>query len=740
MKKQSINNQIFSLFLFFSLFISLPSYSQINFANVTTASKMDWWREARFGMFIHNGASTVRGKSEWGMNYDKVPVPTYLSLLSQFNPTPMDIEGWVKLAKEAGQKYIIYTTKHHDGFASFKSTDPLNVVDGTLYKKDIVDQLVVACRKHGMKFGFYYSQGQDWTHPGGAASGGYWDPTNQQGDFDTYFNNVALKQIKELCRRYPDVSVLWWDTPQNVTTARAQLIKNFTDSLPNIIHNDRMGGGLNQDFKTPELSVPDAGYPGYDWETCMTMNNHWGYYEGDYNFKSTSVLLRMLIDINSKGGNLLLNIGPDKNGVIPQGSVSALKAIGAWMSKNNESIYGTTLISNLTKTNLPWIGRVTGKTVNGVQKAFLHVFEYVPGSKLYLPITNAISKAYLLTDPTNLLVVERKTNFVNINLPVITPDSISTVVVVEYTGTITVPTGQVYNLTAKGSATINVNSATTTEKALTAVFADQLSNPITGRKIMAEVISGNDYLKMDGLTSKATDINGEATFAVKSGRFPGIASVKLSTDDGKSVTFKVNVAVNAGNCINVKVYSDATEPPVNNNVIKDSSFDLNFNNTYSALTTDLGWCSFTNFNVGEFVSTKMTETNGNHYFRCTTNIAKDDYNHALAQYTSKAIEPGKYKLTFRSKADAGGYYLKLSTKTATGVFLPTNLSESSNGITLDANRIYITPTTEWQNYSCVFDLNFTTADYIRVFFQFHNKGTYDIDDVQLIPYTPTAIN
>ncbi len=181
-------------------------------------------------------------------------------------------------------------------------------------------------------------------------------------------------------------------------------------------------------------------------------------------------------------------------------------------------------------------------------------------------------------------------------------------------------------------------------------------------------------------------------------------------------------------------------PPINTNVIKDSSFDLSFSNTYNPITTDLGWSSFANFKSGEFVSSKITETNGNNFYRCTTSIALDDYNHALSQHTSKAIDPGKYKLSFRSKADAGGYYLKLSTKTASGVFLPTNLSEASNGITLVANKIYITPTTDWLDYSCVFDLNFSTADYIRVFFQFHNKGTYDIDDVKLIPYTPTAFN
>jgi hypothetical protein len=182
------------------------------------------------------------------------------------------------------------------------------------------------------------------------------------------------------------------------------------------------------------------------------------------------------------------------------------------------------------------------------------------------------------------------------------------------------------------------------------------------------------------------------------------------------------------------------DTPVSSNLIKDSSFDLNFSNTYNPSTIELGWSSITNFNTGEFVSSKVSETNGNNFYRCTTSIAKDDFNHALAQFTSKEIAPGKYKLTFRSKADAGDFYLKLSTKNAVSTFLPTNLSEASNGITLIANKLYIAPTTEWQNYSCVFDLNFLITDYLRVFFQFPNKGTYDIDDVQLIPIATTAIN
>jgi|GEM_PF-3137219 len=544
------------IILNFLLCLVLVSNAQNTIEKATSLSKKDWWREAKFGMFIHYNPSTVYGKSEWGMLYDRVPVAQFKAKLAEFNPVQQDMESWVKLAQEAGQKYMVFTTKHHNGCANFKSADPFNVVDATAYKKDIVDQFVLACRKYGMKFGFYYSQAQDWSHPGGGitSTSTMWDAAGQTGNFDTYLATVALPQVKELCRRYPDVSILWWDTPVSMTAARAQPFKTFTDSLPNIIHCDRLGGSLNQDFKTPELNVPDAGYPGYDWETCMTMNNHWGYYEGDNKWKSSTELLRMLIDINSKGGNLLLNIGPDKLGVIPQPSINALKTMGAWMSKNGEAIYASTLISPLTKNNLPWSGRVTGKTVGGVQKIYLHVFDYIAGSALYVPITNTVTKAYLLTDPQNMLTLTQKTNCVMVNLPDIIPDSIATVVVLEYTGTLAVSSGTTFSLVASGNTTISVPTITTTADALKVIYKDQLGTVISGRKVTAEVTSGSDYVKIDGTSALATDINGEAAFSLKAGRFPGSATVKVTSEDGKVVTFTVSATMSSGGCIQLKGY------------------------------------------------------------------------------------------------------------------------------------------------------------------------------------------
>jgi len=242
---------------------------------------------------------------------------------------------------------------------------------------------------------------------------------------------------------------------------------------------------------------------------------------------------------------------------------------------------------------------------------------------------------------------------------------------------------------------------------------------------------------------------GDTAFAIDITQSSGWTQVKLN--DIKVENNNCIIGLNSVGAANqwlemdnvefVQTNGGVPETPISKNAIKDSSFNLNFTNTYNPTTSDFGWSSFANYKTGEFVSSKITEANGNNFYRCTTNIALDDYNHALSQYTSKILSPGKYKLTFRSKADAGSYYLKLSTFSSPGTFLPTNLTEASSGIELINNRIYISPTTEWQDYSCVFDLIFPSIDYIRVFFQFHNKGTYEIDDVQLVPYTPpTAIN
>src|SRR3954469_2243081 len=291
--------------------------------------RLEWFREAKYGLFIHWGlyalpAGEWNGKrspglGEWVMLRSAVPVKDYEKLATRFNPVKFNADEWVKLAKNAGMKYIVITSKHHDGFAMFKSNaSAFNIVDATPFKRDALKELAAACQKHGIKLGLYYSQAQDWHHPGGAARRGRWDPA-QEGDMTDYIKQIAVPQVKEILTNYGPIAVLWWDTPDNppfmMTRERADLLAPLLKLQPGIITNNRLGGGYMGDTETPENRVPATGYP-RDWEACMTMNGTWGFKSWDNNWKSPEQLLRNLIDIASKGGNYLLNVGPTPQGEI----------------------------------------------------------------------------------------------------------------------------------------------------------------------------------------------------------------------------------------------------------------------------------------------------------------------------------------------------------------------------------------------------------------------------------------
>ncbi len=400
------------------------------------ANKMAWWHEARFGMFIHWGiysvpagvyhGKEVPGIGEWIMSNAKIPVAEYKKYASQFNPVDFDADKWVKLAKDAGMRYIVITSKHHDGFAMFKSVDPFNVVDATPYKKDIIKAIAAACKKYGMHFGLYYSQAQDWTHPGGAACNGHWDPA-QNGSFDDYLTNVAIPQVKEILSKYHP-EILWWDTPCEMDSARAARFLPLIANYPNLIINNRLGGGVGGDFETPEQTIPATGIPGKNWESCMTMNDTWGYKVNDHNWKSTKTLVRNLIDIASKGGNYLLNVGPTSKGVIPEASVERLHAIGAWMKTNGEAIYGVS--ANPFK-KLGW-GRCTQKTIGDKVLLYFHIFNFPDNDTLTIPgLSGKIFKAYPLSDKSRNLNIISNGNNPEIDLSGVNPDSLATVIAVE---------------------------------------------------------------------------------------------------------------------------------------------------------------------------------------------------------------------------------------------------------------------------------------------------------------------
>jgi len=395
--------------------------------------KMDWWKEAKFGLFIHWGVYSVPagvydgkdidGIGEWIMNNAKIPTTKYQAYAKQFNPLKYNPEVWVKMAKDAGMKYLVITSKHHDGFTLFETkASKWNVVDATPYGKDLLKPLAEACHKNGIRLGFYYSQAQDWNNKGGGACGGHWDKA-QDGSMDEYIDKVAVPQVKEILSNYGQVDILWWDTPCEMTKERAEKFQPILAQHPNLITNNRLGGGYNGDTETPEQFVPATGFPGRNWETCMTMNDTWGFKSKDNNWKSTKVILQTLIDIVSKGGNYLLNVGPTSEGLIPQPSIERLAEVGKWMKTNGEAIYGTTASPF---SYLPW-GRCTQKG----NKLYLHVFEWPKDGKISLPLLNKISRAYSLADPKKTLKIEKWKSKNTITLSGNAPDKIASVIVVE---------------------------------------------------------------------------------------------------------------------------------------------------------------------------------------------------------------------------------------------------------------------------------------------------------------------
>jgi alpha-L-fucosidase len=465
----------------FTIAIALIFTASLNAQAPDKDARMAWWRAARFGMFIHwgvysqwggvyHGHQQARGGAEWIMNRSKIPVTEYQERAKSFNPVNYNPDAIVKMAKDAGMKYIIITAKHHDGFALFKSAaSKWNVADATVYGKDLLKPLADACRKYGMKLGFYYSQAQDWNNPGGAAARkemregwpnpdsakidaytaahkGHWDPLQETKTFDQYIDEVSVPQVKEILSNYGDVAVLWWDTPTNMTDEAAQKLQDALKLQPNIITNDRLKRpNFPGDTKTPEQKIPtQAELDGQDWETCMTMNGSWGYKSWDHNWKSAEMLIRNLVDIASKGGNYLLNIGPKDDGTVPQESIDRLAAIGEWMKVNSSAIYATQA-SPLP--DLSW-GRCTMKDNGSNTTLNLFIFDWPADGKLVVPaLSNKVINAKLVAGNKSLTAKNVKGNVV-ITLPRNAPNKIASLVQLNVKG-------KVANVNIKGSKKMN---------------------------------------------------------------------------------------------------------------------------------------------------------------------------------------------------------------------------------------------------------------------------------------------
>lgn len=419
------------------------------------ARRLEWFQEARFGMFIHWGVYAVpagewKGQrvgsaGEWIMATAKIPVSEYEPLAKQFNPVQFDAREWVRLAKAAGMKYIVITSKHHDGFGLFRSRLTDWCVKSTPFPRDPLRELADACKQEGLKLCFYHSI-MDWHHPDYGSRPAWNDQATGQPDMDRYV--VYLKgQLKELLSRYGPIGILWFDGEWEKawTHERGVDLYNYVRSLqPDIIVNNRVGkgragmNGMDQgrgvgDYGTPEQEIPATGFgPGVAWESCMTMNNTWGYRKDDNHWKSATTLVRNLVDCASKGGNYLLNVGPTAEGLIPEASVERLRAIGRWMTTNQVAIYGTQA-SPFSK--LSW-GRCTQKASGKNTTLYLHVFDWPTDGVLLVPgLPNPVVKAYLLADrKRKILPVTTHSEGLRIAVPKAAPDPISSTVVLVVTG------------------------------------------------------------------------------------------------------------------------------------------------------------------------------------------------------------------------------------------------------------------------------------------------------------------
>jgi len=421
-------------------------------------ARMAWWRDARFGMFVHWGlysglAGNWDGKSlgskrgmEWIQNFVKADTDTYAkAALPKFKPVPGFAKEWAKLAREAGCKYIVFTTKHHEGFSLHDSKfGDFNA--GKLLNRDLVKEIVEAARTEGLKVGFYHSlidwhfDQYDYTKAKGLPYPLAGQPSpNGPRDHSKYVDYLHA-QVGELVTNYGPVDILWWDfSSKNFQGDEAwgatDLLKLVRAKQPGIIVNNRLYSAATVkpsdaehkqfrtdrgDFSTPEQHIPATGMPGIDWETCMTLNNTWGYSDNDPNWKSDKTLIRNLVDIASKGGNYLLNIGPKGDGSIPAETVKSMRAIGDWMKVNSAAIYGTTA-SPLS--GLPW-GRCTRKG----QTLYLTVFDWPKDGQLLVPLKNAVKDLRLIAKPSATLTSKATPEGLLISLPPDAPDAIASVI------------------------------------------------------------------------------------------------------------------------------------------------------------------------------------------------------------------------------------------------------------------------------------------------------------------------
>ena len=423
---------------------------------ISPEERIAWFREAKFGMFIHWGLYSVlggewqgkqmpipSGRAEGGlgeyladnnveliMENFRIPLADYREVARRFNPVRFDAQAWVSLAKSTGMKYMVITAKHEDGFAMFHSkVSKYNIVDATPFKRDPMKELSEACRREGIRLCFYYAQRIDYEDPNSYSN--YWDYHEVKRDYAKYFDGKAKGQVRELLTGYGPLGIIWFDD-QTHTPQQANEMTDLVRSLqPRCLVDGRVGSFIGQEPVGDYDVLGDHELPpgeGQEYfETPQTLNHSWGYHKFDHEWKPPREVIRQLVDVVSKGGNYLLDVGPTGEGIFPQPAVDILHTVGDWVGRNGESIYGT---SPCPLGQLPW-GRCTVKG----EKLYLHVFDWPQDGELSLVgLKNEVKKGYLLADSSRTLGVSRDAGKLSVRLPGEPVDEQDTVVVLEMAG------------------------------------------------------------------------------------------------------------------------------------------------------------------------------------------------------------------------------------------------------------------------------------------------------------------
>jgi len=400
-----------------------------------SSERVALFRDGNYGMFIHWGiyshlggqwkGQTFYGIGEWIKRQMKISEPDYMAEAKNFNPTAFDAREIVRVAKAAGMKWIIITSKHHDGFAMFKSAHPFNIVDASPFARDPMKELATATREAGLGFGFYYSHNQDWTAPGGN-NGPKQNADGSLASFDQYFREKCYPQVKEICTQYGPLNFVWFDTPDTMPKVYAEKLAALVrETQPGALLCSRVGYGLGDYLSKGDMEVPPRNLPGL-WETCDTTNDSWAYAWYDQNWKDQKEILHRLVSTVGRGGTYLLNVGPDGSGRIPAQAIKFLLQAGEWIKRYPQVVYSAG--ASPWDHAQPW-GDVTtsGNTLN------LVVFDWPAQGRLMLPgLQTEIAAAGVVSGGKLLPVTWKKRGtWTELQLPDAPPDRPASVIAVK---------------------------------------------------------------------------------------------------------------------------------------------------------------------------------------------------------------------------------------------------------------------------------------------------------------------